>query len=191
MMPNGKTLLTMGTYDPPGFGHAAFFKQCELYCERLIIGVNSDRFVREYRGQDPSRDQAYRMGIISRWHDAEVVLNDGPGRDLIMAHHPDIIAIGSDWASKDFYGQINFSAEEMDQANIALVYIPYRLGSEYDASASGMKAYYGARTTTERKELPNEPNEAEHDHHADPAAGRADLPHSKGEHQESPRIFGG
>jgi glycerol-3-phosphate cytidylyltransferase len=142
MIPNGKTLLTMGTFDPPLFGHAGFFKQCELYCERLIIGVNSDRFIEQYRGRPPSKDQDFRLGIIKRWHDAEVVLNDGPGRDLIMRHHPDVIAIGSDWAPKDFYSQINFSLEEFDAANIALIYIPYRLGSEHDISATSIKEFY-------------------------------------------------
>jgi glycerol-3-phosphate cytidylyltransferase-like family protein len=132
----------MGTYDPPGFGHAGFFKQCELYCERLIIGVNSDRFVTHYRGSPPSRTQNYRLDILSRWHDAEVVLNDGPGRDLIMRYRPDIIAIGSDWAPRDFYTQINFSIDEFDAMNIALIYIPYRLGMSEDASSTGLKEFY-------------------------------------------------
>ena len=36
-----------------------------------------------------------------------------------------IIAIGTDWASKDYYGQMGFSQEWLDIRNIVMVYIPY------------------------------------------------------------------
>lgn len=146
MTPNGKTLLTMGTFDPPTYAHAAFFKQCELYCENLIIGVNSDRFVEQYRGAPPSRLEDYRLEVIRRWHTAKVVLNDGPGRDLILEHRPDIIAIGSDWVTRDFHQQIDFSPNDFDYYNVTLIYIPYQLGSYVDASATELKAFYKGTT---------------------------------------------
>ena len=41
---------------------------------------------------------------------------------------PDIIAIGSDWARKDYYGQMQFDQDWLDDNGISLLYIPYTAG---------------------------------------------------------------
>jgi hypothetical protein len=37
---------------------------------------------------------------------------------------PDIIAIGSDWAVKDYAKQMNFDQDWLDARGIALIFIP-------------------------------------------------------------------
>jgi glycerol-3-phosphate cytidylyltransferase-like family protein len=41
---------------------------------------------------------------------------------------PDIIAVGSDWARKDYYKQMGFDQDWLDERNIKLLYIPYTQG---------------------------------------------------------------
>ena len=56
-----------------------------------------------------------------------VIPNTG-GKDskiAINSVNPNIVAIGTDWAKKDYYAQMNFTQEWLDDNNIVLVYIPY------------------------------------------------------------------
>jgi glycerol-3-phosphate cytidylyltransferase-like family protein len=41
---------------------------------------------------------------------------------------PDLIVIGSDWARKDYYAQMQFSQDWLDERKIGLCYIPYTEG---------------------------------------------------------------
>jgi hypothetical protein len=41
---------------------------------------------------------------------------------------PDIIAIGTDWARRDYYAQMGFDQDWLDDRGIALIYIPYTQG---------------------------------------------------------------
>lgn len=57
----------------------------------------------------------------------DVVENIG-GRDsrpAIIMVRPNIIVIGSDWAKKDYYAQMGFTQEWLDQRGIGLAYVPY------------------------------------------------------------------
>jgi glycerol-3-phosphate cytidylyltransferase-like family protein len=57
----------------------------------------------------------------------KVVCNTGneDSTEAIERVQPHIIAIGTDWANKDYYGQMGFSQEWLDIRNIVMVYIPY------------------------------------------------------------------
>ena len=46
----------------------------------------------------------------------------------IEAVGPDIIVIGSDWARRDYYAQMNFDQDWLDERGIGLAYIPYTKG---------------------------------------------------------------
>ena len=116
-------VLTIGTFDILHFGHVAFLRQCERLGTEVIVGVNSDRFVRQFK-TDPVMTQAERLHAVQQiGYRAE--LNDGPGRALIEATGPDVLAIGSDWARKDYLAQIDVTQDQLDEKKITLAYIPY------------------------------------------------------------------
>ena len=57
----------------------------------------------------------------------DVVMNIG-GKDSkisIEQVKPDYIVIGSDWAKKDYYTQMGFDQDWLDQRGIGLIYVPY------------------------------------------------------------------
>jgi glycerol-3-phosphate cytidylyltransferase-like family protein len=64
-------------------------------------------------------------------HCADEVIPNIGGSDsklAILSVMPNIIAIGDDWAKKDYYSQMNFTQEWLDENNIILVYLPYTKG---------------------------------------------------------------
>lgn len=64
-----------------------------------------------------------------RWVD-HVVPNFGgaDSKEAIQVVEPDIIAIGSDWARRDYYTQMQFTQDWLDDNDISLIYIPYTKG---------------------------------------------------------------
>lgn len=120
-------LLTIGTFDTPHIGHAAFLRKCSMVSDEVIVGVNSDEFVKEYRGQSPVYSLQERLDLIGLLG-YQTWVNDGAGRETIIAVAPDILAIGSDWARKDYYKQIGITQDELDTLDIMLMYIPYTKG---------------------------------------------------------------
>jgi hypothetical protein len=40
----------------------------------------------------------------------------------------EVIAIGSDWAGRDYYGQMGFTKEWLDENDLILIYIDRRTG---------------------------------------------------------------
>lgn len=117
--------LTIGTFDTPHMGHAYLFRQCERYADEVIVGVNSDEFVGEYKGKRPLFEYEERAGIIESLG-YTVVKNASAGRECIEEVEPDLLVIGSDWARRDYYAQIDVNQDFMDERNIGMLYIPRR-----------------------------------------------------------------
>lgn len=59
-----------------------------------------------------------------------MIPNEGgtDSKPSIVKIMPDVIAIGSDWAKKDYYAQMGFTQDWLDSNAISLLYIPYTEG---------------------------------------------------------------
>jgi hypothetical protein len=55
-------------------------------------------------------------------------IGNADSKPAIAECKPDVIAIGSDWARKDYYKQMQFDQDWLDERNISLIYIPYTKG---------------------------------------------------------------
>lgn len=122
----GAIVLTIGTFDIPHIAHARLFQRCEQL-GHVVVGVNSDRFVKRYKYRDCVFSQDERIALIEEMG-YEVELNDGPGIELIDKVRPNYLVIGSDWLRKDYLKQIGVSVEFLEQRDISLVYVPYTKG---------------------------------------------------------------
>lgn len=123
-----RRLYTGGTFDLFHFGHINFLFQCNIISDEVIVGLNTDDFIIEYKGEPPilSFDER-KQSLLSCGLVDEVVENTG-GKDskpTILEVSPDIICIGDDWAKKDYYSQMNFTQEWLDENKIVLCYVPY------------------------------------------------------------------
>ncbi len=125
--------LTVGTFDLPHFGHGNIFKWCKILSNggRVVVSLNTDEFVKSYKGSLPVMDyEARAKTILAFKYVDEVVPNFGDenGKAVIDAVRPDLLVIGSDWAKKDYYTQMQFTQDWLDERGIVLCYVPYTKG---------------------------------------------------------------
>lgn len=88
------------------------------------MAVNTDEFVEAYKGHPPVFTYSERRDLIQAMG-YEVVANPSAGRETIAMVEPDVIAIGSDWARRDYYAQIDVTQDFLDSRGISMVYVPY------------------------------------------------------------------
>jgi len=57
-----------------------------------------------------------------------VIVNIGgeDSKPAIINACPNVIAVGDDWACKDYHSQMQFTQEWLDEMSITLVYIAFR-----------------------------------------------------------------
>jgi glycerol-3-phosphate cytidylyltransferase len=124
---NDKIVLTVGTFDLVHAGHINFLRQCASL-GKVTVSLNTDDFVEKYKGHSPLLSYSKREALVKRVeYVSRVVPNIGgpDSKKIIELIQPDILAIGTDWAKKDYYTQMQFTQEWLDENGILLVYLPY------------------------------------------------------------------
>jgi len=122
-------VYTGGTFDLFHVGHARLLKNCWVMARggKVIVSVNTDEFALSYKNA-PVCSLEERMEVVGscRWVD-KVIVNYGgaDSKPAIESVGPDLIIIGDDWADKDYYKQMGFTAEWLDEHNIKVRYVPY------------------------------------------------------------------
>jgi len=130
----GLKVYTGGTFDLFHAGHVEFLKKCQLMAGTLgevWIALNTDDFIRNYKGKPPvmSFEERKKVLLACKYVTAVVPNYDGAdSRTAIEKVAPDFVVIGSDWAKKDYYKQMGFTQDWLDERNIGLAYIPYTWG---------------------------------------------------------------
>lgn len=126
----GLTIYTGGTFDLFHSGHANFLAKCAELGE-VIVSLNTDEFIEEYKKKKPIISYAEREAVLLSCRSVSDVIPNFSGADskpAIEMIQPDIIAIGSDWARRDYYAQMGFTQDWLDARGISLIYIPYTEG---------------------------------------------------------------
>jgi glycerol-3-phosphate cytidylyltransferase len=126
-----KTLYTGGTFDLFHSGHANFLKQCRILADKVVVALNTDEFVQRYKKSLPVYSYQERKEILLACRYADHIIENTDGEDskpTILKVAPQILAIGDDWAKKDYYKQMNFTQQWLDENSIILVYLPYTQG---------------------------------------------------------------
>ena len=126
----GLTVYTGGTFDLFHSGHSNFLRECAQYGQ-VIVSLNTDEFIADYKGKPPVIRYADRARVLqSCKYVSKVIPNIGGANSKLAIEQvmPNIIAIGSDWATKDYHAQMGFTQEWLDERLISLLYIPYTPG---------------------------------------------------------------
>lgn len=126
----GLRIYTGGTFDLVHSGHVNFLRYCAELGD-VTVSLNTDEFIEEYKGKPPVMTYYERSQVLSELRSVTRVIPNNGGADskeAIMAVMPNIIAIGSDWARKDYYKQMGFTQDWLDDFDISLLYIPYTKG---------------------------------------------------------------
>lgn len=126
----GLKVYTGGTFDLLHSGHVAFLKRCaEL--GSVTVSLNTDEFIAEYKGKPPVMTYQERRDVLLGCRHVDAVIPNYGGTDSrlsIEAVNPNIIVVGSDWARRDYYAQMGFTQDWLDERGIALMYVPYTAG---------------------------------------------------------------
>jgi glycerol-3-phosphate cytidylyltransferase len=126
----GLTIYTGGTFDLYHSGHANFLARCAELGD-VVVSLNTDEFIEAYKGKAPVISYAEREAVLLSCRSVSAVIPNFGGADskpAIEMSSPDIIAIGSDWARRDYYSQMGFTQDWLDDRGISLMYIPYTAG---------------------------------------------------------------
>lgn len=124
-------LYTGGTFDLFHSGHANFLQHCKKISDKVIVGLNTDEFVERYKKKQPIMSYSDRKSVLLSCKYVDCVFPNINGEDskpIILEIKPDIIAVGDDWAKKDYYKQMNFTQDWLDHMGITLIYMPYTIG---------------------------------------------------------------
>lgn len=125
-------VLTIGTFDLLHHGQVDFLRSAARLGGSLSVGVNSDEFAASYKRR-PIMTQDERMHAVGQLG-YPVILNKSAGRELIERARPDVLAVGSDWARKDYLRQVDVTADWLDEHRIILAYVPYEHHSPISTS---------------------------------------------------------
>ena len=97
----------------------------------MVVALNTDEFIESYKGKPPVISFEDRRAVLLSCRSVSEVIPNFGGADsktAIEITAPDIVAIGSDWARRDYYSQMGFTQDWLDDRGISLLYIPYTTG---------------------------------------------------------------
>jgi D-beta-D-heptose 7-phosphate kinase/D-beta-D-heptose 1-phosphate adenosyltransferase len=99
--------FTNGCFDILHKGHVAYLSQARTWCDRLIVGLNSDASVRKLKGDGrPVNDLESRALVLAGLGCVDLVApfdDDTPIR-LIEAARPDVLIKGADYTEAQVVG---------------------------------------------------------------------------------------
>lgn len=131
----GLRVYTGGTFDLFHVGHLNLLKRCHEIAGisgQVIVALNTDEFIEKYKGKKPIISYDDRKAILESCRYVDQVIENFGEEDsketIQIAQLIDVIAIGSDWARKDYYKQMGFTQDWLDAEGISLIYIPYTPG---------------------------------------------------------------
>jgi len=129
---NGRRVVfTNGCFDLLHPGHLETLENARGLGDALVVGVNSDRSVREMKGAGrpivPQRERAEVLAALA-CVDAVVIFDEPTPRKAVAALLPDVLAKGGDWSSDRIIGR-----EEVEGAGGRVVSIPVVAGHSTSA----------------------------------------------------------
>ena len=96
---NNKTVLVGGCFDIFHFGHLTFLKKAREEGNYLVVALESDEFIKKYKGRDPIHTQNQRARILSSITYVDLVIelplfkSDQDYQNLVESIKPKIIAV--------------------------------------------------------------------------------------------------
>lgn len=99
--------FTNGCFDILHRGHVAYLNQARTWCDRLIVGLNSDRSVRALKGEGrPVNDLESRAMVLAGLACVDLVapFDEDTPIDLIRAARPDVLIKGADYSEDQVVG---------------------------------------------------------------------------------------
>lgn len=116
--------FTQGTFDMFHIGHMNIIKNARAKCDHLIVGVNSDLLVQEYKNKTPVICEKDRAEIISniKGVDEAVITTTLDKIDAWEKYHFDAIFIGDDWKGNKRWEE---TIHQLSALGVDVVFLPH------------------------------------------------------------------
>ncbi|WP_288613482.1 adenylyltransferase/cytidyltransferase family protein [uncultured Bacteroides sp.] len=118
---------TQGTYDMFHIGHLNLLNHAKEYCDYLVVGINSDMLVTEYKHKVPIINEFARYEIIKNIKavDNAFLVNTLDKAEILKNVKFDAIFIGDDWRGNQRWIE---TERELSRYDIDVVYLPHTEG---------------------------------------------------------------
>jgi len=119
---------TAGVYDLFHIGHLNILKNAKSLCDKLIVGVSSDKLVQEYKGKTPIIPFEERLEIIRniKYVDAVVEQDTMDKLSIWEKLKFDIMVVGDDWHNTKKWKIIE---EQLENKGVSTMYFPHTKGT--------------------------------------------------------------
>ena len=118
---------TQGTYDLFHIGHLNLLEHAKEKCNYLIVGINSDKLVKEYKNKSVTITAQDRARIVQALKVVDkVVITDTLDKEVALKKlHYDVLFIGDDWKGTDRW---NETEESLKKYGVEVEYLPHTDG---------------------------------------------------------------
>lgn len=125
-----KVGYTCGVFDLLHVGHLNLLERCKALCDKLIVGVCNDAYVREIKHKEPviaDSDRVRMLKALKVVDDAQLVdIEETDNKLLVQKRFGfDVLFSGDDWK-----GSARYQKTEKDLAplGVSIEYLPYTQG---------------------------------------------------------------
>jgi D-glycero-beta-D-manno-heptose 1-phosphate adenylyltransferase len=134
-------VFTNGCFDLLHLGHVDYLECAAALGETLVVGVNSDRSIRNLgKGDDrPYNNQHDRIAVVAGLSAVDIVVgfDDDTPLELIERLCPEHLVKGEDWAHEDIVG-----GDLVEQKGGTVHAIPFRYQRSTTALADRIKRFH-------------------------------------------------
>ena len=118
---------TQGVFDLLHIGHINLLNHAKQYCDYLIVGVNSDRLVMDYKNKTPVVSEKDRKTIVENLKSVDecIIVNTLDKVEILHQHLFDAVFIGDDWKGNPRWKQ---TENDLAKYHVSVIYLPHTQG---------------------------------------------------------------
>lgn len=132
---------TQGTYDMFHIGHLNILRNAKTQCDYLIVGVNSDELVLEYKKKQVIVPCEERVDIISsiKYVDKVVICNTLDKTNAFNQFNFNKLFIGDDWQGTARWIE---TEKSLNRLGVNVVYLPHTNSTSSTLLRTKLNDYY-------------------------------------------------
>jgi len=119
---------TTGVFDLFHVGHVRLLKKAKSLCDKLIVGVSSDKLVKKYKNKYPIISQKERIEVVKSNEYVDYVVSQNTLDKFISWKKLkyDLVFVGDDWFATTKWKQLDKKFKDL---GVRIIYLPYTKGT--------------------------------------------------------------
>jgi glycerol-3-phosphate cytidylyltransferase len=118
-----KVGYTQGVFDMFHIGHLNIINRAKTMCDYLVVGVNSDELVEEYKHKTPVIHETNRAEIVRNIKavDECIIVSTLDKMEIYKTVKFDAVFIGDGWKNNERW---NKTEQQLSEVNVPVIYLP-------------------------------------------------------------------